>query len=414
MADPVEQRGAAGKLISSDAGPAENPVAQTSHGIMMSARSVYLFGWTPSQLRRTLGYCISGLVLLVFLYYVQSVLPPFLIAFFLAALLDPSLRYLEKNGKWIHTRTQGVLAYYLIALLILLGIIFFVAPLAWQQLQTLSTNLSSYYASIQQTANTFLLLHHKLLDSFGVHQTNIKSLINDKSSPVQRTVDLFLDGVRSSLNWLLSHLLWLVIIPVSGFFIMRDYPAMRTRIISIFPENRQQQVDAISTEIMEIFSAYLRGLAKICILFSICAFILFQSLDVQYALFLALLAGLFYAVPYVGNLITATSAATLAYLSSHHPLFLFDVPQHNLPFALLVMACSIGLANIVFDQLVYPRVVGGSVGLHPVASLFALAAGATLFGVWGMLLATPVAASIKIILFYNYPRLAQEPAQTDP
>ena len=125
MADPVEQRGAAGKLISSDAGPAENPVAQTSHGIMMSARSVYLFGWTPSQLRRTLGYCISGLVLLVFLYYVQSVLPPFLIAFFLAALLDPSLRYLEKNGKWIHTRTQGVLAYYLIALLILLGIIFF-------------------------------------------------------------------------------------------------------------------------------------------------------------------------------------------------------------------------------------------------------------------------------------------------
>jgi predicted PurR-regulated permease PerM len=76
-------------------------------------------------------------------------------------------------------------------------------------------------------------------------------------------------------------------------------------------------------------------------------------------------------------------------------------------YAVVTAGTCIFLANFVFDQIVYPRVVGGSVGLHPVLSLFALAAGATMFGVPGILLATPVAAAIKLILTYFFPKLAQ-------
>ena len=66
-------------------------------------------------------------------------------------------------------------------------------------------------------------------------------------------------------------------------------------------------------------------------------------------------------------------------------------------------------AKMVFDQLLYPRVVGGSVGLHPVVSIFALLSGATLFGIVGMILAVPVAASIQILLTYFFPKLAHPP-----
>jgi predicted PurR-regulated permease PerM len=65
----------------------------------------------------------------------------------------------------------------------------------------------------------------------------------------------------------------------------------------------------------------------------------------------------------------------------------------------------------VFDQILYPRIVGGSVGLHPVASIFALMSGATLFGIWGMLLAVPVAASIQIIIMYFFPKVRMAPPE---
>jgi predicted PurR-regulated permease PerM len=65
--------------------------------------------------------------------------------------------------------------------------------------------------------------------------------------------------------------------------------------------------------------------------------------------------------------------------------------------------------HVSFDYVLTPRVVGGSVGLHPLVNVFALMAGATLFGVWGMLLAVPVAASLQMILIYFFPKLAEKP-----
>ncbi len=379
----------------------------------MAAQANFLFGWTNSSIRRALSVCVSSLLLLGFLWLVQSILPPFIIAFCLAALLDPSLRHLEKHGTWLKTRTQGIIVFYLLAIafIVVAGIV--IVPLAISQVQEISSNLGSYYTGIQTSANHYMQMHKHLLLMVGVKQTNINQLINDRSGPVQHAIDVFLDGLRSTANWGVAHFLWLIIIPVAGFFLMRDYPDIRARIIALFPKSKRGQIDRLSYDILDVFTAYLRGLTKICMLYSLVAFLLFEIMDVQYAVFLGLLAGLFYAVPYVGNLITAASAGAIAYLNPHRSFIGFSVPAHSLGYSVLVVASCISLANVVFDNIVYPRVVGGSVGLHPVVSIFSLAAGATLFGVWGMLLATPVAASIKIIVFYCYPRLAEVEGMTE-
>ncbi len=381
--------------------------------VTMAAQANFLFGWTNSSLRRALSVTLSVTLLLGFLWYVQSILPPFIIAFFLAALVDPSLRHLEKHGSWLKTRTQGIVVFYLLAIAFIVTSGIVIVPLAVSQVQEISTNLGSYYSGIQASANHYMLLHKHLLVMMGVKQTNINQVINDRSGPVQHAIDVFLNGLRSTANWGVAHFLWLVIIPVAGFFLMRDYPDIRARIIALFPKTKRAQIDRLSYDILDVFTAYLRGLTKICMLYSLIAFCLFEVLDVQYAVFLGLLAGLFYAVPYVGNLITAASAGAIAYLNPHSSFLGFSVPAHSLGYSVLVVASCISLANVVFDNIVYPRIVGGSVGLHPVVSIFSLAAGATLFGVWGMLLATPVAASIKIIVFYCYPRLAEVEEMTE-
>ena len=116
---------------------------------------------------------------------------------------------------------------------------------------------------------------------------------------------------------------------------------------------------------------------------------------------------MFYAVPYVGQLGTSTVVGAVCYsMPAHRALGLLPVATHSPAYVVGVILFIIGL-GVVFDQIIYPRVVGGSVGLHPVVSIFAITAGATLFGVPGVLLAVPVAASIQVVLMCSFPRLSE-------
>jgi len=252
-----------------------------------------------------------------------------------------------------------------------------------------------------------------MLHKVGVEETSYKDLVNRikgvGTDPIQKTLTGALGGLTLLLGGAASKAIWLVIIPISAFFFMRDFPLLRARIIALFPEVYQDRIDVMSREVVEVFSAYLRGLGKICGLYAIVAWILFTVLGLKYALFLGLMAGAFYAVPYVGQLFTAIGSGSVAYLMDRHTaLFFFRVESHSSKYALLVVVCAV-IAQNTFDQILYPRIVGGSVGLHPVVSIFALMAGATLFGIWGMLIAVPVAASIQIILLYFFPKLTQKP-----
>jgi len=374
---------------------------------MMLPRAMYPFGWSRGNLRRTLGLMLAGLIAVVFLWQAQSILPPFMIAFLFAFLLEPSLRYMEKRGR---PRVYTILVFYLLGLCVVTGVILFVVPLALAQVQDIIHNLGDYNTKIQSSANQYMHQYARQLAFVGIHERSLNEIIEKKSGPVQKEVGNFLAFAQSTVEFALSKSLWFVIIPISSFFFMKDFPVLRARMIWLFPDRQQERVDQISREIMDIFSAYIRGLSKICGLHALAAFIMFTMLGVNYAVFLGLLAGLFYAVPLIGNLITAASATAIAYLMpAHRALFLWNVPTNSPIYAVIVLLAVIFLSSFVFDQLVYPRVVGGSVGLYPVASLFALAVGTTLFGVPGILLATPVAASIKLLLTYFFPKLAQAP-----
>lgn len=390
--------------------PPAMPQAQARVGtnmfVPMPSRAMYPFGWSRGDVSRAALVFFTILLGGLFLYRVQVILPPFLIAFGLAALLDPTLRYNEQRGR---SRVYTIALLYFFMLCLLAITIVWVIPALVNQVTDVSQNLSQYYNHIQQTANEFMGRNVRALDLVGIKQHRVADLLNAKSGPVQASIAATLGSMSGLVQAALSKVLWLVIIPISSFFFMRDFPILRARLILLFPEPHHARIHQLSHDIVDVFTAYLRGLAKICTLYACVACLMFSLLNVRYALLLGILGGLFYAVPYVGNLLTATAAATIAFLMDAHPILFWNVPAHSLPYAVVVAVCCIVMANIVFDQLVYPRVVGGSVGLHPVVSIFSLMAGATVFGVWGMLLATPVAASIQIVLMCLFPKLTQKP-----
>ncbi len=386
------------------------PTAVVELTSLPSSISIYPFGWTRLDLRRFVGLTLTAIVALVFLWYVQPILPPFLIAFFLAALFEPTVREIERHGR---SRVQGILTVYALGISIVAIIAFIVVPRVINQASEISANMDSYSTQLRQSADLFLTQHKVQLERVGVKHTSVSQLMKDKSGPIQAVLTSALSSITSTLAGLASRALWLVIIPLTGFFFMRDYPVLRARIITQFPELYHERIDRMSREVMDVFSAYLRGLGKICSLYSIVAICLYSALGLRYSLILGLFAGIFYAVPYVGQLFTAIGTGSIAYLMEEHSLFHFihlDLPPHSLVYTVGVVVIALIVQN-VFDQILYPRIVGGSVGLHPVASIFALMAGATLFGIWGMLFAVPVAASLQIIIIYFFPKVRMAPSQ---
>ena len=378
--------------------PAPEPIPESP----MLMRAIYPLGVSRRGWQRTLFYSIFILAVCFFVWRVQSVLPPFLFAIFLAALLDPTLRYMESKGR---SRVQSILLIYLLGLLGVIIVVILVFPAARNQIEDLSQNFNAYSDSVRKSANLWIFTHKNFLKFFGIQQNNFDAIINSSSSPIQGKIAEALGGVTAFVQGLPSQAIWLIL-PVISFFIMQDYPTIRARTIALFPAKMHNSIDEVTKEIVDVFSAYIQGLTKICSLYGVIIFIILWILGLKYALFLGILAGIFYVIPLIGPYIVALAAAILAYIEPHTVLFAIHVSPNSFVFALIV-ALAIVVTQISFDQIVYPRIVGGSVGLHPVISIFALLCGANLLGIVGMIIAVPFAGSLQILLKYLFPQIAR-------
>ena len=374
---------------------------------MYPPRAIFPFGWTRADLRRFIGLTITFIAAGWLLYQVRSILTPFLIAFALAALLDPGIRAAERRGR---SRVQTILTIYAFALLSVTLFFVLIIPPARSQFESVSRNYDAYYGNAQQKLELLLEQNKPTLRRLNIREERVQDFFSSKPGQegwVRRTTNGLIGGITLFLQDAASKLFWLIIIPIAGFLFMRDFPLIRGRAISLCPEIYQDEIDKISIGIVDVFSRYIKGLARICLLYGTTMCVVFWVLGLKYWLFMGLLAGILYAMPYVGQLITATAAGGIAYsMDTHNALFFLTVNPNSMGYAIACVITVIVLNN-VFDQIIYPNIVGESVGLHPVLSIFALASGATLFGIWGMLLAVPVAASIQIIFSFCFPKMTQ-------
>jgi predicted PurR-regulated permease PerM len=341
--------------------------------------------------RNILTVSLVSIGILYFMWLVRDLLIPFVIAFFLASLLDPVVTRMQRKGS---KRAHVVTLLFLGSFVGLLGLIVLVGPRAQGQLTELSEKAPGYVQQVSSMAETWYESHSKQLAVIGLTENPFSS----RSGPFENATRTALDSVKQSLAAIAGKILWIIIIPISLFYFLLEYQAFRARLISLVPEHQRLSVDLVSSEVVDIFSAYVRGLAKVCFIYGCVAALLFGALGVPYAIFLGIAAGFLYAVPYVGPALAVIGAGIISMSAS----------GATVPHTAVVVGAFIAM-HLTFDYGVTPRMVGGSVGIHPVLNIFALMCGATLFGVWGMLLAVPVAASVQMISYYFFPRLAAPP-----
>lgn len=319
---------------------------------------------------------IAAAIFLVTLWYIGDVILPFVLGGAIAYFLDPVADRLERMGC---TRAVAVTLITLMALMIFVIMALLVIPTLVQQ----TVNLFNVVPRLLGDLQNFLT--ERFPDLVDEDSTLRKSLISLGETIQSKGVTL-LEGVLSSAASVVNVVLLFVIVPVVAFYLLYDWDRMIAEIDTLLPREHAPMIRRLAHEIDQTLASFIRGMGTVSLILGTYYAVALMLVGLQFGLVVGAVAGLITFIPYVGALVGGALAIGLA-------LFQFwgDWLSIGLVGGIFV------LGQVVEGNILTPKLVGSSVGLHPVWLIFALAVFGALFGFVGMLVAVPVAAAIGVL-----------------
>lgn len=340
-----------------------------------------------SGLRR-LAVLGSFLALGVLLHLLSPILMPFLVALALAYLWDPVVDRLERAGL---SRTLGVSVVFFVSALVLLGLVLVLVPLLGRQMHVVAAKVPVAIEWFRSSLLPWLQREFQISEA-DIPLERIKdALMANWKSAGGMAQNLLVSATSSSLA-VLGWLANLVLIPVVGFYLLRDWDRMVAWIRETLPRPWEPTVTRLARECDEVVGAFLRGQFLVMLALGLCYTTGLILMGLELALLIGMLAGLASIVPYLGLVlgVGAASVAALLQFGDWHPL--------------IGVAAVFVSAQLLEGMYLTPKLVGDRIGLHPVAVIFAVMAGGQLFGFTGVLLGLPASAVIMVLLRHLHDR----------
>ena len=328
--------------------------------------------------------------LVLFLYLIRTILPPFLIGVALAYVLGPVLTRVEQ--RWRLPRAVAVLLLYLLLIGPLVVALIFFGPRFFDETR-------------QLIVRSPFILGQLIEQAFGVGPFD---LFGTTTTPRQIAFDL-IGSLRESLGtpttaihvasafaeFFLSAFLALIV----SIYLLLDSERVSHVFFRLVPPDRRLEVKAVSEEIHRTLGRYLLGELILVGIVSAASFIGLEfAFHLRYALPLAVATGFLEIIPFLGPVVAASIAGALGLLQGGVGLAVGIIVFYT-------------IIRQVEDQIVMPVVVGRAVELHPIVVIFAVLAGGALLGVLGTLIAVPVAASIKVMIDAWLPMLSPKESE---
>jgi predicted PurR-regulated permease PerM len=319
---------------------------------------------------------IAAVVLLVVLWGLGSVLLPFLLGGALAYFLDPVADRLQRAGL---SRTAATATISVVALLVFVVLALLVIPTLVRQLADLVNAVPAIVARLQAF----------LSDRFPEFMAS-KAVVRDTLSGLAQTIQTqgaaLAGSILSSALSVIGAVVFIVVVPVVAFYLLLDWDHMVAEVDALLPRDHAPVIRGIGREIDRVLAGFVRGQVSVCLILGSFYAIALMIAGLQFGLVVGAIAGLITFIPYVGALVGGALAIGLA-------LFQFwgDWVQIG------VVAGIFAVGQFLEGNIITPKLVGKSVGLHPVWLLFALSVFGALFGFVGMLVAVPVAAAIGVL-----------------
>lgn len=325
----------------------------------------------------------AALLIAVLLYSLHNILAPFLIGILLAYLADPLVDRLERLGL---SRTWGVVVVFSLFTLVFMALLLVLVPMLAKQLVRLYELAPQMLDWLQHVALPWVQHRLGLADGFWKFD-KIKAAIGEHMGQTTDIVGIVLSQATASSLALIGWLANLVLIPVVGFYLLRDWDLMMAKLRSLLPRQRESQVVGLAEECHEVLGAFVRGQLMVMLALGVIYSAGLMLVGLELGLLIGMLAGLAAIVPYMGFIIGIGAALVAG-------LFQFGGDLYPM----LGIAAVFMVGQVLEGTVLTPLLVGDRIGLHPVAVIFAILAGGELFGFTGVLLALPVAAVIMVLL----------------
>ena len=319
---------------------------------------------------------IAAAAFFVVLWGLGNVILPFLVGGALAYFLDPVADRLERMGM---SRVSATSVISVIALLIFILLAFLIVPMLVRQLGQLVNAAPTIFGQLQ----SFLTATFpQLMDNESVVRDTLSAIVETIKSRGGELAQGLLNSALSVIN----AIVFIVVVPVVAFYLLLDWDNMVAKIDSWIPLDHRERVRALARDIDGVLAGFVRGQVSVCLILGTFYSVALMAAGLDFGLIVGAIAGLITFIPYVGALVGGLLAIGLA---------LFQFWGDWLSIGLIAGIFAIG--QFLEGNIITPKLVGQSVGLHPVWLLFALSAFGTLFGFVGMLVAVPVAAAIGVL-----------------
>ncbi len=316
-----------------------------------------------------------GLFILL-LWAVGQSLVPFLAGAAIAYLLDPLADRLERQG---FSRVLATIAITVLMLLSVIGILIVLIPTLLSQAQSLITALPDIVRQLQ----TFLGEH--VPGAFSSGSTLRDALVATTEGFREQGLAL-INGLLSSGLAVVDFLLLIVVAPVVAFYLLLDWDHMISTLDGYLPRQHAATIRELAREVDRVLAGFVRGQLLVCAILGTFYAIGLAVIGLQFGLVIGLFAGLISFIPFVGSILGGVLSVGVAFFQ-----FWGDWG------AIGAVALVFVVGQAVEGNYLTPKLVGDSVGLHPVWLMFALSAFGALLGFSGLLIAVPVAAVVGVM-----------------
>ncbi len=324
----------------------------------------------------TLVFSILVISAFLILFFLGSILTPFLISIIFAYLLIGMQSRFESYGL---KSSIALFLTYSIFLLLGIALMVWLAPLLYQQLQAIVLEVPKWLSSFRLFAQDIPAKYPDLVSSNQI-TVFLESLSGQISTLSQDFIKASIAGIQNTATIAIN----LILLPILVFFFLCDRETIISGFLSILPKERRM-LKNVWVEMDEQLSNYARGKAIEIVIVGVAAAIIFIYFDLEYVALLSVLVGFSVLIPFLGAFIVTIPVAVVGLL------------QLGLTFEFSLLMASYLALQILDGNLLVPILFSDAVKLHPVAIILAVFVFGSLFGFWGVFFAIPIATLIKAI-----------------
>ena len=326
------------------------------------------------------------------LYFIRGVVIVFALSFLAAYILGPAVRFFERRRV---NRVLIVSVFYVLFVgAVVVGVVLLL-PMLWGELKDLQTSIQNSLSNPEfgkSISAKLAAIQNRLSSAFPAlenvdigAQLNIDEGISGAASWILNRIGRLVEAITAYSGKLIWLIIAVILIPFITFFLLKDGESIKQAAMKVIPSKYSETSIEALQKIDRQIGGYIRGRLAEAIVLSVLTIIGLRILNIKYYLVIGGIAGFANLIPYIGPVMIAIPAVILA------------AYQHGM-FRMVMTGIFLGGLQIVDNAILIPLVVGKSVDLHPIATIFVVIVGGQLLGFLGMVVAVPL-TSIFIAVF---------------